>query len=111
VVVYRISSMVGVLIKPSVYCDDQEVALMYSGRFFSVALSPGKHSITLGPGSKSVSLDAKPGGAYYVRIAPGFSIKEAAGASALKELKHLKPADAKHVVQPDIVSITGAAGK
>jgi hypothetical protein len=106
VVVYRVSSMVGALIKPSVYCDGQELALMYSGRFFSVPLSPGKHTIALGADAKSVSVDAKSGGTYYVRVAPGFSIQEVAETSALPELKHLKPADAKHVILPDMVSIT-----
>jgi hypothetical protein len=106
VVVYRISSMVGALIKPSVYCDGQELALMYSGRFFSVPLSPGQHTISLGADGKSVSVDAKSGDTYYVRVAPGFSIKEVADTSALPELKHLKAADAKHVILPDMVSIT-----
>jgi hypothetical protein len=114
VVVYRVSRYRDPkIIKPSIYCDGKEVALMYSGRFFTVNLSPGKHTITSSDEHTSVSLDAESGATYYVRIAVvkgvwvnnTFSVHQVDRTEASPELARLTPADAKHVTNPDLVSI------
>jgi hypothetical protein len=114
VVVYRVSRYRDPkIIKPSIYCDGKEVALMYSGRFFTINLAPGKHTITSSDEHTAVSLDAESGVTYYVRIAVvkgvwvnnTFSVQQIDSAEASKELERLKPADAKHVTNRDIVSI------
>ena len=107
------------MIKPSVYCDGKEVALMYSGLYFTVALSPGKHTITSSNEKSAVSLDAKPGATSYVRIAAvngmflrnTFGVEQVDAGTALKELARLKPADPSHVMAPEIVSISAISGK
>ena len=117
VVVYRVARYVGHLIKPSVYCDDQEAALMYSGRYFTVALSPGKHVIMSSDQYKFVSLDAEPGLTYYIRVAQSrsegiratFKVEQVDSTTASNELRRLKPAEASHITKRDIVSTDLAA--
>jgi hypothetical protein len=120
VVVYRVVHGTGGYgpIKPSVYCDDKEVALMYSGRYFIVALSPGKHKISSSNKNKAVSLDAKPGVTLYVRVVSvngvfvnnTFGVEQVDANTALKEIERLKPADPSHVLAPEIVSISAIPG-
>jgi hypothetical protein len=118
VVVYRPTHRDPKMIKPSVYCDGKEVALMYSGRFFTIALSPGKHTIASSNEQTSVSLDAKSGVTYYVRVfAVGkwvrnqFSVEQVDASTALNGIASLKPADDSHVMAPEIVSIGAIPGK
>ncbi|MGA2739290.1 MAG: hypothetical protein ABSG65_17855 [Bryobacteraceae bacterium] len=118
VVVYRVKykpfhfKTGGIIIKPSVYCDDREVAFMYSGRYFTIAVPAGKHSLSSSSQYKFLSLKAQPGATYYVRIAltnddairPWFGVEQVDADTALKELRHLKAADARHITKPEMVS-------
>jgi hypothetical protein len=118
VVVYRVKykpfhlKTGGIIIKPSIYCDDREVAFMYSGRYFTIALPAGKHTLSSSSQYKFISLDAQPGATYYVQVAltnddairPWFGVEQVDGDRALKELGRLKPADARHITQPEMVS-------
>lgn len=112
VVVYRVTRYVGHLIKPSVYCDDQEAALMYSGRYFTVAVSAGKHTLTSSDQYKTVSLDAESGHTYYLRVSQSkgeglhatFKIEQMDDATAANELRRLKPAEMNHITMRDIVT-------
>jgi hypothetical protein len=117
VVVYRTNHDAGKWTKPSVYCDGKEVALMYRGRYFTITLSPGKHTITSSGERRTVSLDVRPAATYYlevstkVRDVSGFGVEEIEAEKALKELARLHPADASHVSMPEIVSVSAIAGK
>jgi hypothetical protein len=106
------------MIKPSVYCDDKEVALMYAQRFFTINLSPGQHRISSSDEHTVVSLDAKAGVTYYVRVSVvrgfwinnTFKVEQVDTNTAHGELATLKPAEPIHVKAPEIVS-TGAISK
>jgi hypothetical protein len=98
---------------PSVYCDDQEVALMHTAYYFTVALSPGKHTLSSSSEYIAVTLDAEPGATYYIRLSLAkegtmvrfrFGVEQVDGATALKEISKLKPAEASHITRRDIVS-------
>jgi len=52
---------------PSVYCDEQELARMQHGRYFSIHLDAGKHSCRSTDGQSVVELDVKAGQTYYIR--------------------------------------------
>ncbi len=118
VVVYRVKRNMGHLVKPSVYCDDQEAALMYSGRYFTVAVSPGKHVVTSSDQYSSVSLDAESGRTYYIRVSLArgemlkttFKVEQVDGATAVNELLRVKPAETSHITRRDVVS-TALPGK
>ncbi len=115
VIVYRKGQYRGSFVKPSVYCDDSEVALTYSGEYFTIALPPGKHSIASSDELTSVSLDAQAGSTYYVRIgiskSGGFSVEQVDAPVALKELKDVKPAKPNHITKPDFTSASPLAKK
>ena len=112
VVIYRVPRMRGRLVKPSVYCDDQEAAFMYSGRYFTAALPPGKHSVASDDQYTSVSLNAEAGHTYYVRVSLArsepmratFKVEQVDGDTAATDLKRLKPAEASQITRRDIVS-------
>ena len=118
VVVYRVKfkpfhvKTGGVVIKPSIYCDDREVAFMYSGRYFTITVPAGKHTLSSSSQYKFLSLDAQPGATYYVKvqltnddqIRPWFGVEEVDRDKALDDLRRLKPADARNITKPEIVS-------
>jgi uncharacterized protein DUF2846 len=65
---YRIKQFAGSALEPSVYCDDKEIARMDNGRYFGVALEPGKHTCRMGDKQTGFELDMKPGEEYYAKI-------------------------------------------
>lgn len=54
--------------KPSVYCDEQEIALMDEGRYFVIKLEPGRHSFRSADKRSGGWLTVKPGETYYLRF-------------------------------------------
>src|ERR1035438_887955 len=53
--------------KPSVYCDEHELARLQNGRYFSIRLDAGKHSFRSTDGQSVADLDVKDGQTYYIR--------------------------------------------
>jgi len=66
--VYRHRRYEGAALRPSVYLDEKEVARMDNGRFFTVKLDPGKHSVRSNDKASGVDLDVKVGADYYIRV-------------------------------------------
>lgn len=54
--------------KPSVYIDEKEILRMRSGHFLGVNLDPGQHVVRSTEKAAAVTLDAKPGETYYIRL-------------------------------------------
>jgi hypothetical protein len=102
----------GKAIKPPIYFDDQQVGYLYNGRYFTIALTAGKHRLTSDDEETAVTLDPQPGATYYVRVGLSkswkwvahFSVQQVEQAPASEALKKMKPADAKHVTKPSLVS-------
>jgi Protein of unknown function (DUF2846) len=59
------------LLKPNVFLGRKKIADMRNGRFFSVYVNAGPHSIASDTDDNEVVLDAKPGGKYYVKVTMG----------------------------------------
>ncbi len=99
--VYRYKQIYGKAIRPSIYCDETDVARLQDGRFVVLALTPGKHTFRSNDKQSVIDLELKPGQEYYIRvdIAPGFAkahgritlVQPEQGAA---EFKQMKPADA-----------------
>jgi len=72
--VYRQKRFSGGALAPSIYVDDKQIARVGNGRRFSMRLLPGTHTIRSDDKSSAITLDAKPGQEYYVRVeeATGF---------------------------------------
>ncbi len=66
--VYRHHRYEGSALAPSIYIDELQVARVGSGRRFTAKLSPGSHTIRSDDKSSAISIDAKPGQEYYIRI-------------------------------------------
>jgi len=100
VYVYRYKQYMGKGIRPSIYCDEKEVARIQSGRSFVMALPPGKHSFRSNDKQSQIELDLKPGQDYYMRveIATGFwkghgRLILVMPEQGVAEFKQMKPAD------------------
>ncbi len=96
---YRIKQFAGSALEPSVYCDDRELARMDNGRYFGVALTPGKHTCRMGDKQTGFEIDVKPGQSFYAKVTidTGFwkgrgrltLIQPEQGAFELKKVKSL----------------------
>jgi hypothetical protein len=102
VYVYRYKVLGGIYLrrfefKPSVYCDEQEIALMDEGRYFVIKLEPGRHLFRSADKRSGGWLTVKPGETYYLRFdfIPHFpKVRRELGAvlpeQAVYELKNLQ---------------------
>lgn len=114
---YRYKQFVGSALEPSVYCDEVQLARMDNGRYFSVALAPGKHAFRSNDKQSGLELDMKAGQAYFIRveIATGFwkghgrliQMTSEQGSYELKS-KKLQPLDASKTVDRTRVSVEEA---
>jgi hypothetical protein len=68
VLVYRQRRYAGSGLAPSIYIDNKPVVRIGNGRRASVRLAPGLHSIRSDDKSSAISIEAKPGEEYYVRV-------------------------------------------
>jgi hypothetical protein len=66
--IYRQRRYAGSALAPSIYIDDKQVARVGSGRRICIRLSPGPHSVRSDDKSSAISVDAKSGQDYFVRV-------------------------------------------
>jgi hypothetical protein len=66
--VYRQRRYAGSGLAPSIFVDDKQVARIGNGRRCTIKLSPGSHTIRSDDKSSAITLDAKAGQEYYVRV-------------------------------------------
>jgi hypothetical protein len=102
VYIYRYKQFTGSAVEPSVYCDESQLARMDNGRYFLIALAPGRHQFRSNDPQSGLEVDAKAGQAYYLRVdivnvrffkgAQGRLVKTDPEQGAY-ELKQLKPLD------------------
>jgi len=99
--VYRYKQYVGKGLRPSIYCDDKDVARLQSGRYVVLALAPGKHTFRSNDKQSQIELDLKPGQEYYIRIDIAVGMWKGHGRLTLvqpeqgvAEFKQMKPANA-----------------
>lgn len=118
VVVYREKHFNCSKAKPAVYNDGKELGQIHNGRYFTVRLPPGKHLIGASTmfGNHTVEVDAEPAATYYYKIeftsnwACIYDIYKVNAPEAIGAIKDLRPADAKHVKMPEIVSLNKISG-
>lgn len=101
---YRYKQFIGYQVKPSVYCDEIQLARMDNGRFFVARLVPGKHTFRSNDKQSGIEMDVKGGQTYYIRveIIDGF-LKQygrlvlMAGEQGAYEVKKLKPSGPENI--------------
>ena len=116
--VYRYKQYAGKGIRPSIYCDEKEMARIQSGRYFVVLAAPGKHVFRSNDKQSQIELDLKPGQEYYIRVEIATGFWKGHGRLTLVmpeqgsgELKQLKPVDKDMIVDHDLVVAGDVAGK
>jgi Protein of unknown function (DUF2846) len=65
---YRLRNAYAAVLKPSVYCDNNQVARMRNGRFVVYKVAAGEHTFTSTFAGSGVETTLKPGDVYYIRI-------------------------------------------
>lgn len=66
--VYRQRRFAGSALSPSIIVDDKQVVRIGNGRRATIKLSPGTHTVRSDDKSSAISVDAKSGQEYFVRI-------------------------------------------
>lgn len=66
--VYRQRRYLGSALAPSIIVDGTQVARVGNGRRVIIKLTPGSHTITSDDKSSAISIEAKGGQDYYIRI-------------------------------------------
>ncbi|HEX7722919.1 MAG TPA: DUF2846 domain-containing protein [Pyrinomonadaceae bacterium] len=65
---YRYKQFIGYRVKPSVYCDESQLARIENGRFFITKVAPGKHTFRSNDKQSGLELDIQAGHTYYIRV-------------------------------------------
>jgi hypothetical protein len=101
VYIYRPSKLMGKALEPSVFCDGVELGRMDNGRYMTLKLKPGRHTIHMTSEKKGFDLDMRGGEVYYFRVGieAGFwkgqgkimLDEHERGAAEVKKLKPLAP--------------------
>ncbi len=111
--VYRYKQLYGKALRPSIYCDDKDVARLQSGRYVVLALAPGGHTFRSNDKQSQIDLVLKSGQEYYIRIdiTTGMGIWKAHGRLTLVqpeqgagELKQMKPVDAGMIKDKELLA-------
>ena len=104
VYIYRYKQFIGSRAKPSVYCDETQLAKIENGRFFVAKLDPGVHTFRANDKQSGVELDMKAGQVYYIRVEIIDSFFKQYGRVVLTapeqgayEVKNLKPLGTKSI--------------
>lgn len=104
---YRLREFYGAALKPSIYCDKVQVLRMRNGRYASITVTPGEHTITSNFPGSGVVLDAKAGETYYIQLEmskPGMihggrgqviEVEPGQGKFEVSQLKPAEPSDLK----------------
>ena len=105
---YRLRLAYGALLKPSIFCDKKQMVRMRNGRFASMTVPSGEHTITSNLPGSGVIIDFKPGETYYVRLGIStaglfhggrgevFEVTPGQGKFEVNQLKPVEPEDLKH---------------
>ena len=109
--VYRQRRYEGSALSPSIYMDDKQVARVGNGRRVTIKLSPGPHTVRSDDKSSAISLEAKAGQEFYVRIDEATGFWKGHGRLTLvlpeqgvAEFKLEKPIEGDRIVAKEMVA-------
>ena len=112
--VYRQHRGINSTFAPSIFVDDKQIARVSNGSRFTIKLSPGAHSIRSDDNSSAISLDAKPGQEYFIRVDEVMGMPKSHGKLTMMspeqggpEYKLQKPLEDKHKIARDMIEGDG----
>jgi hypothetical protein len=99
--IYRPRLDVGKASHPTVSCDAFAVARIQNGRVYTMKISPGRHTFTVGDKTAVVYIDVEPGKEYFLRVdyppnasfATGAAVVQVDPVQGLRETRKLRPLD------------------
>ncbi len=99
--IYRPRLDVGKAAHPTVSCDAFAIVRIQNGRVYTMNISAGRHSFTVGEKTAEIDVEAEAGKEYFLRVDYPPNGSFAVGATAvlvdpaegLKEIKKLRPID------------------
>lgn len=112
--IYRQRRAVNSTFEPSIFVDDKQIARITNGSRFTIKLSPGAHTIRSDDNSSAISLDAKSGQEYYIRVDEIVGLKARGKLTMMSpeqggpECKLQKPLEDKHRIARDMIEDDGA---
>jgi len=108
--VYRQRRYVGSGLAPSIFVDGKQVARVGNGRRVTIKLTVGSHTIASDDKSSAISIDAKAGQDYYVRVDEATGFWKGHGKLTLlmpeqgsAEYKLQKPIESDRRIVPDMI--------
>jgi Protein of unknown function (DUF2846) len=104
VYVYRPGKFMGKALEPSVFLDEQKLLDMDNGRYFTLKLDPGKHTVRSNEKDSEIDQTWEAGKKYYIKITIATGMMKGHGQMgmvteklALREMEKLQPLDAEKV--------------
>jgi len=112
--VYRPPEFVGGALFPSLYVDGRQVVRVGNGRCVTIRLTPGSHDIKSDDKGSAITLDAKAGQDYFIRVDEVQGMMKGKGKVTLvpaeqgaPEYNHQRPIEADRVLAPEMVEVGG----
>ncbi|MGC9292615.1 MAG: DUF2846 domain-containing protein [Acidobacteriaceae bacterium] len=106
---YREHAYKGSALKPSVFCDDTQLARMENGRYFSINVPAGEHTFYAnGPKDRQSgeNIDLESGKSYYLRLSLDWGLWKGHGRltqiapeEAQKAIHKLKPMEREKIME------------
>lgn len=112
--VYRPHRGMNSTFEPSVFVDNTQIIRITNGTHCTIKLTPGTHRIASDDKSSAISLTAKPGQDYYIRVDEITGFPKSRGKLTMMtpeqgaaEYKLQQPLDDKHRVVKDMIEPNG----
>jgi len=113
--VYRQKRGINSTFMPSIFVDDKQIARVSNGSRVTIKLSPGIHNIRSDDKSSAISLDAKAGQEYYIRVDEVMGMPKSHGKLLMMtpeqggpEYNLEKPLEDKHKIAREMIQDDGA---
>jgi uncharacterized protein DUF2846 len=111
--VYRQKGVMAATFRPSIFVDDKQIARMANDSRMTIKLSAGTHTVRSDDKSSVVTLDAKAGQEYYIRVDESAGLKVhgkllmMTPEQGAPEFKLEKPLEDKDKIARDMISDDG----
>lgn len=112
--VYRQKRGINSTFMPSLFVDDKQIARVSNDSRLTIKLSAGTHNIRSDDNSSAITLDAKPGQEYYIRVDEIVGLKARGKLMMMTpeqggpEYKLEKPLEDKHKIARDMIQDDGS---
>jgi hypothetical protein len=113
--VYRQKRGMNSTFMPSIFVDDTQIARVSNGSHLTIKLTPGSHNIRSDDKSSAISLDAKAGQEYYIRVDEVMGMPKSHGRLTMMtpeqggpEYRLEKALEDKHKIARDMIQDDGA---